>query len=187
LIEERIVLVIAYVAIALLLLYFYFFSQFSKAIKISIVLVVTVFYFLTWQGFERVLGWPAGLEMPNEFRVLWIALEEPDKNNNEAGEIYFWIRDLDKAGLPISRPRAYSIIWSEENAKAAEEALNKLEEGEILNGSMSRNVLTGDQEKAKGEDYEDSGSPSGQQGEEPSFQFKEVAPPSLPAKGLLNN
>ena len=39
----------------------------------------------------------------------------------------------------------------------------------------------------KGEDYEDSGSPSGQQGEEPSFQFKEVAPPSLPAKGLLNN
>ena len=60
-------------------------------------------------------------------------------------------------------------------------------QGEILNGSMSRNVLTGDQEKAKGEDYEDSGSPSGQQGEEPSFQFKEVAPPSLPAKGLLNN
>ena len=60
-----------------------------------------------------------------------------------------------------------------------------MEQGEILNGNMSRNILTGDKKKSEGENYQDTGSLSGQEGEEPTFQFKEVAPPALPAKRPL--
>ncbi len=66
--------------------------------------------------------------------------------------------------------------------KQREEALEKMEEGEILNRNMSRNILTEDKKKSEGENYQDTGSLSGQEGGEPTFQFKEVAPPTLPAK-----
>ena len=184
-IEERIILVTAYVVIAALLLSFYFYTSFSKTFKASILILTSCFYFFTWHALEGLMGWPANQDMPSDFRILWINISEPDKENINSGEIFFWVKDLDNAGIPSAKPRAYSIEWSEENAKTAEEALKKMEEGEILNGNMSRNILTGDKKKSEGENYQDTGSLSGQEGEEPTFQFKEVASPTLPAKRPL--
>ena len=74
---------------------------------------------------------------------------------------------------------------AEENAKKAEEAITKMEDGEILNGNISRNILTGDQEKSDGTVNEKEGTSSTDEGE-PTFQFKEVSPPVLPTKSPLN-
>ena len=123
--------------------------------------------------------------MPSQFRVLWIDVNEPDKGESEDGEIFFWVKELNKADQPFGKPRAYSIKWSEENAKKAEEAITKMEDGEILNGNISRNILTGDQEKSDGTVNEKEGTSSTDEGE-PTFQFKEVSPPVLPTKSPLN-
>ena len=184
-IEERLFLILAYLVVTTLLLCFYFYSEFSRLTKNLSVLLVTLFYFYTWFSVEGLLGWPSQQEMPSQFRVLWIDVNEPDTGDSEDGDIYFWIKELNKADQPYGKPRAYSIKWSEENAKKAEEAITKMEDGGILNGNISRNILTGDQEKSEGSANEKEGTSSTEEGE-PTFQFKEVSPPVLPTKSPLN-
>lgn len=184
-IEERLFLIVAYVAIAALLLSFYFYSTFSTTLKNVTILLVTLFYFFTWYSLEGILGWPSQQDMPDKFRILWIDIQEPQKKNDHEGEIYFWIKSLNSLELPDGKPRAYSIGWSEENAQKAEEALSRMEEGEILNGNISRNILSGDREKSERNIYEEEGSSNTEAGE-PSFEFKEIAPPTLPPKSPVN-
>jgi len=187
LIEERLLLVIAYVAVAVLLLCFCLYSKFTNSIKTLVVSIMFIFYLLSWQGTKQILGWPTTQIMPEEFRVLWISIDEPDKEGQQPGNIFFWVRKLDEVGFPINKPRAYSIKWTEENAEKATEALKKIEEGEILNGTLSRNILSGPKEIDEGQSYEGVTSSAGQDGEEPTFQFRKIAPPSLPPKRVLNN
>ena len=61
-----------------------------------------------------------------------------------------WVRSLDEAGLAYGVPRAHSIPWSEEAAEAAQEALENLEEGELLNGRMSRDLAPQTDQKRGG-------------------------------------
>ena len=53
------------------------------------------FYVFTWIGYKQVLGWPSTQEIPEEFRLIWVSIDEPDKFNKREGEIYFWIRYMD--------------------------------------------------------------------------------------------
>ena len=107
--------------------------------------------------------------------MLWIDINEPDKGDSEDGEIFFWVKELNKVDQPYGKPRAYSIKWSEENAKKAEEAITKMEDGEILNGNISRNILTGDQEKSDGTVSEKEGT-STQMKENLLFNSKKYLP-----------
>ena len=79
-IEERIILITAYVVIASLLLSFYFYTSFSKTFKASILILTSCFYFFTWHALEGLMGWPANQDMPSEFRILWINISEPDNS-----------------------------------------------------------------------------------------------------------
>ncbi|HIN73259.1 MAG TPA: hypothetical protein EYM94_00565, partial [Gammaproteobacteria bacterium] len=106
-IEERILLVSAYVAITALLLIFCLYSKFSNKLKTVVVVVMASFYVFTWIGYKQVLGWPSTQEIPEEFRLIWVSIDEPDKFNKREGKIYFWIRYMDKAGIPFGKPRAY--------------------------------------------------------------------------------
>jgi len=184
-IEERLFLILTYLVVTTLLLSFYFYSQFSRLTKNLTVLLVTLSYFYTWFSVEGLLGWPSQQEMPSQFRLLWIDINEPDKGDSEDGEIFFWVKELNKVDQPYGKPRDYSIKWSKENEKKAEEAITKMEDGEILNGNISRNILTGDQEKSDGTVSEKEGTSSTDEGE-PTFQFKEVSPPVLPSKSPLS-
>ena len=169
-IEERLFLILAYLVVTTLLLCFYFYSEFSRLTKNLTVLLVTLSYFYTWFSVEGLLGWPSQQEMPSQFRILWIDVNEPDKGDSEDGAIFFWVKELNKVDQPFGKPRAYSIKWSEENAKKAEEAITKMEDGEILNGNISRNILTGYKEKTDGAVNELSGS-SITHAEEPTFHY----------------
>ena len=110
-IEERLFLILAYLVVTTLLLCFYFYSEFSRLTKNLTVLLVTLSYFYTWFSVEGLLGWPSQQEMPSQFRVLWIDINEPDKGNSEDGEIFFWVKELNKVDQPYGKPRAYSIKW----------------------------------------------------------------------------
>jgi hypothetical protein len=160
-------------------------TRFSPWLKGAAIVVVSGLYVGSWFGYQGLLGWASPDPLPEDFRVMWITMDEPDKATGEAGTIYFWVRELDEAGLPMGAPRAHQITWDEESAEAAQQALDRMDEGELLNGRMSRNVVEDEPVAAEeGADYAGEQSVAGDGGQQPDFEFIRVPPPTLPAKGL---
>jgi hypothetical protein len=178
------VLTLAYVAVAALLLNLNLATRYRVGVKAAAIVMVSLLYVGAWQGIRGLMGWPTPDLMPEKFRVLWITIEEPDKGEGLPGSIYYWARALDEAGLPGGAPRAYSVPWSEEEAESAQAALERMEEGEVLDGRRTRAMLSqaeGDA-AAPEEDWGGRGS-VGEDERPPLFEFIPVAPPTLPAKG----
>lgn len=77
--------------------------------------------------------------------------------------------------------------WDEPTAEAAEAALAQLEDGELLNGLLSRQVVDPDAEPRPVEGADDySGDPlaSATSDVQPRFEFRRVRPPALAPKPL---
>jgi hypothetical protein len=157
-------------------------TQFSNLTKGSAIIFISVFYVLTWFAYRESLGWATTVNMPESFRVLWITIEDPDKQNKAPGAIFFWLRKLDEAGIPAGEPRAYKTPWSIERAEQAQTALDKMDEGELLNGRMSNNMLNEEDDETSNDSYEQGDVPAGEDGFTPMFEFFDVPPPSLPKK-----
>ena len=109
-IEERLLLTLAYVITSALLLLFCFYTSFSKKIKLSGVVALTVFYIFSWQGYLGILGWPTSEELPEKFNINWVVIEEPNKVLNQEGGLFLWVRELNDADKPIGDPRAYKLF-----------------------------------------------------------------------------
>ena len=177
------ILTLAYVAVAALLLNLNLATRHAGWLKGVAIILVSGLYFGSWHGYRGLLGWPSQDPMPDTFRVLWITIEDPDKAKDLPGSIYYWVRDLDDAGIPRGVPRAHSLPWNEASAKEAQRALNLMDEGDLLNGRRSRQLMTPSRAAAAGTD-----APSGElflageDGSPPQFEFVAVPPPSLPAK-----
>ncbi len=177
-------LTLAYTAIAALLLNLNLVSRYSPLLKAAAIVAVSVLYAGTWYGYQGLLGWASPDPLPENFRVLWITMNEPDKTTSASGTIYFWVRALDDADLPAGPPRAHRIVWSEESAEAAQAALDRMEDGELLNGRLSRNMVTDEQVRIDlGTAYAGEQSLAGDGGRLPNFEFIRVPAPTLPAKG----
>ena len=181
--EERLILSISYVLIAALLLVFCFYTSFSKKLKLTSIFVVSLFYIFSWKGYIGVLGWPTAEDLPDDFNILWVVIQEPNKNRSNEGELFLWIKEIDEFRKPIGAPRSFKLRWNKENHRIAQEALHKLQEGERLNGKKSYGVLNKENEGKRSNAYET------QEGEReqgrPSFEFVEVPPPELPPKTLI--
>lgn len=181
--DISITLSLAYALIAALLLILCVGTKASYVAKCSAIIVVSAFYVMTWFGYRDSLGWATPATMPESFRVLWITIDDPDKKSREPGAIFFWLRVTDEAGIPVGEPRAYKMPWSIELAEKAQVALEKMDEGEQLNGRRSNNILTDQDNSDIPEDgYEGGDTPSGEDGFSPTFEFVEIPPPSLPKK-----
>ena len=181
--EERLILLFAYLLVASLLLLVCFRTNFTKKSKSLFVLVVTVFYFVTWQGLFDILGWPTYEELPDKFKISWVVIQEPNKISKKEGGLYLWVRNLDESNRPFGQPRAYSLFWNEENHRRAQEALHRIKEGEQLNGRKTYGVLNKDNKGEKSNKYESE--ETIQEEGVPSFVFDEVPPPDLPAKTTI--
>lgn len=174
---------VSYALIAALLLALCISLPGRRFLKIVLIGSVSVFYVVTWLGHQSMLGWPTAEQMPDHFRVLWITIDEPDKAGDDEGGIFFWLRALDKAGLPQGTPRAYFTPFTEQAAEEAQAALGKIEGGELVNGSVSRNLLQKSDEKPDNENaYRGTDNVSGEDGGTPLFELRPVPPPTLPAK-----
>jgi len=177
-----VLLSVAYAAVAALLLTLNLATRYATWVKMLAIVLVTGLYGVSWGAWNGMLGWATPAQLPADFRLLWIVMDEPDKQSHEPGYIYFWVRTLDEAGLPSGPPRAHRVRWSEEAAETAQAALDALEEGELLNGRIGRN-LVGEREAPDDEaDYAGDASITGAGGERPPFEFLRVPPPSLPPK-----
>lgn len=177
-----VLLSLAYAAVAALLLSLNLATRYAVWVKLAAIVLVTGLYGVSWAAWNGLLGWATPASLPEDFRVLWIAMDEPDKHSHEPGYIYFWVRTLDEAALPVGPPRAHRIRWSEEAAESAQSALDALEEGELLNGRLGRNLVAEQDAVDEQADYAGETSVAGTGGERPTFEFLRVPPPSLPPK-----
>ncbi len=175
-------LITGYILIAVLLLLSLIRADYKTRYKIISIIVVSYFYIASFKGIEDLMGWPTTDDTPEEFRAVWISIEEPDKQKQTPGAIYYWLRELDKAGIPRHAPRAYQVEWSVQTAIIAQAALSRLEQGEILNGRVSRNILKNDDAKLKEAQSVGTHATAGEQQDRPSFEFTEVSSPTLPLK-----
>ncbi len=180
-----VVLTLAYVGVAALLLNLNLSvtTRFGWGIKLAAIVLVSGLYVGAWVGHKGLMGWPTSERMPEDFRLHWVTVKEPDKATGADGSIFFWVRMLDEAGLPQGDPRAYRVPWDEETAEAAEAALEQLEAGKPLNGRMSRQIIDTDADLTpeEGRDYAGNDGTTGS-AERPRFEFVRVLPPTLPAK-----
>ncbi len=174
---------LAYAIIVALLLNLSLASRWALAVKLGAIVVASGFYIVAFEGHKQLMGWATSAVMPEQFRLHWITMQEPDKGSRSPGSIFFWISELDDAGLVASEPRAYRLPWDEGTAQAAEDALAALTEGEPLNGFISRGAVAAEEDlTGQGEGVGQSAAPSGDDGPQPSFEFRRVPPPTLPPK-----
>ena len=175
-------LTLAYVAVAALLLNLNLATKLAVGVKACAIVLVTGLYAGVWYGNQALMGWATAAPLPEQFRVHWIMIEDPDKVDRQPGSIYFWVRELDVAGLAVGDPRAHRVAWSEENAEAAQAALAAMDGGELLNGRMSRSALDNTERPEEGVDYLGQSDVGGAGGGEALFEFARVPPPALPPK-----
>ncbi len=175
-------LALAYAALVALLANLNLRTRLPRTVKAGAIVAVTGLYVVAWQAHQGLLGWATPESLPDRFRLHWVTVDEPDKVSGGAGAIYFWVRELDAAGLAEGEPRAFRIPWDEATAEEAAEALARLQEGEPLNGFLSRQALAPQAEaEIEGADY-GSGFDSAVSGDRPRFEFSRVPPPALPPK-----
>ena len=58
---------------------------FSNKLKTVVVFIMASFYVFTWMGYKQILGWPSTQEIPDEFRLIWVSIDEPDKLTKKEG------------------------------------------------------------------------------------------------------
>lgn len=119
-------LIISYILIAFLLLSLNLYSKWSWPIKAGSILLVSVFYVISYFSFPPLLGWPTSdSNLPERFKLIAAHIEEPDKITGNEGAIYLWVSDM-TAARKSREPRAYKLAFNTNLQKKVVEANAKL-------------------------------------------------------------
>ncbi len=130
---------ISYVALAALLLGIFLLSRTSVWIKFICVFLVTGFYFLTYQSYLGLLGWPTRQDLPAQFQLMASSITEPDERNGDPGSIHIWITDFED-NKPVKRPRAFELPYDLELHASLDKALEQIRQGKIQLGRNLQKV-----------------------------------------------
>ncbi|OUX43108.1 MAG: hypothetical protein CBE21_02915 [Proteobacteria bacterium TMED261] len=172
---------LGYVAVAGMLLTVSLPSRFATLIKLAGIFVVTGFYFATYFGHRELSGWPIDQELPEKFRLVWVAIDEPEKKDGVDGEIFFWIRELNENNEAVTKPRAYILPFDLALAERVQEAQEKIQEGETVNGYVQESSDE-EEDEADGESKAGDSSTSGFSETLLNIEFREIEIPALPNK-----
>lgn len=145
--EAVIGLSLAYVALAALVVVLLVYTRWPLWVKSSVVIGISVFYFVTYTSLEQILGWPTTTAIPKEFMVLSGYVKEPDKNAGDDGKVYLWIAAYDlKNHRVVDTPRAHVLPYSPYLHEQVEIANKKLQRGDPQVGRVE--LVSGPQLKA---------------------------------------
>ena len=129
-------------------------------------------------------GWPIDEELPKNFRLVWVAIDEPEKKDGVDGEIFFWIRELNDNNEAVSKPRAYILPFDIALAERVQEAQEKIQEGETINGYVQESQDEEDNLSEEGQLKVGDSSTSGFSDALLNIEFREIEIPALPAKTI---
>lgn len=177
-----ILLSIAYALTAALLLNMNLATRYSFPVKSGVIVLMSSFYVGTWFGYQHLTGWATNQPLPDEFRLIYLSIEERVSADDEPGHIYYWVRPLDEAGLPYGPPRVHRIKWSESEAENAEAAMSAIEDGEELNGAWSRNLMAPQEDGEELTDYAGELGVTGDSEGLVNIRFMRAPPRTLPPK-----
>jgi hypothetical protein len=182
----------AYVVLAALLLSLNAVSLWRWWVKVGAVVVTTAFFGATYVFTTELLGWPAPMEPPEQFSLLWSRIVEPNATNHVDGAIYLWAQELDDTKRPKGPPRAFSLTYTRPLAIIVAGAQEKRDKGIPVMGTMNKGGAgnpSQDQDAPKGKPSL-SANRSGVPGEtdtvafsgDNGLHFQDLPPPELPDK-----
>ncbi len=126
-----------YVAIAALLLVLCLATGWRRWIKVLMIIVVTVSYFVANYTFEDMLGWPTPRVLPEKFLINSAVIEEPNKERGVEGAIYLWVTALD-TNMPAGAPRSYRLPYLKDTHSQLAESQRKSRQGIRQVGTIER-------------------------------------------------
>lgn len=178
--------VAVYAMIAVLLLSLNLTSRWRWWIKGGAIVLTGAFFIGSYLAIVSFLGWPTRDQVPNNFLLVATRVVEPDAFTGTPGAVYLWLEELDANHVPNGRPRAYKLGYSEELAAQVEEAQERLDAGEEVEGEI---VEVEGEEREAGEGDPAGGDARGEGGNylaiEFNLEFDNLAPVRLPDKGVL--
>lgn len=130
-------LVLSYVALAILLLSLNLASLWRWGIKATAIIVVTIFFGVSYRTIDGLLGWPTTNHLPIRFNLLSTHVAEPNQRTADPGHIYLWVADIDENNVPSSLPRSYQLSYSKALAEKIRKAQEKLDHGGEVMGVLS--------------------------------------------------
>jgi hypothetical protein len=179
-------LAIAYAIIGALLLYLLVATRRTVSFKIFMVVLLSGLYVSTYLSLKELQGWPVTEDLPKRFRLHWAIITEPDKAQKAVGRIYLWIQPTAPSGKLVDKPRAYYLPYDAAMAEKVQNALRQIDEGQAVEGQLSRAQLASDTQ-ANGTEIklEPDLDPfnSAFQPPEAGLQFRALPRTSLPPKG----
>jgi len=186
----------AFVVITSLILWFVIGSRGMWGLKIATIASALYFCLSISFSLENFEGWPSHASLPEEFRVHWVVIEEPDKKGGE-GAIYIWAKSLKSLdgesgwwisfeGSSTNAPRAYKLPYTRELHERAQDALKRLQAGKSVMGKHGRGRAgdgEGDGSEGPPGDGEAAGRGGGSLTKNGGITFQELPPTKLPDKG----
>ena len=112
-----------FVILSTILLWAVIGSKGNWALKMAAIFVTLMFSLNIMRSLENLSGWPSEDDLPNQFLVHWVMVEEPSKEFKTDGGIYLWVQNLDNETYEVLeffknnedfQPRAYRLDYSAE-------------------------------------------------------------------------
>lgn len=127
-------LTIGFAMLAFLLLCLIVYSPLQRRVKLLVVALTTVFYFVGYQALQDTQGWASADDMPARFVLLAAVIEEPVKDKSK-GEIFVWVQPI-LENKPAGEPRAFRFPYEKGLHSLFESAMKKARNGNSQMGTL---------------------------------------------------
>ncbi len=133
-IESIIGLIALFVALTVLLLNLNIESGWSWRVKAGAIVATMLSVATAYFAVVGLLGWPTRESIPDNVKMLFADVVEPQKGADDEGAIYLWVKPI---GRSKAQPRAYELPYDPEFHEmviaAMERAGNGIQQGVRLN------------------------------------------------------
>jgi hypothetical protein len=134
---------LSFVVVFVILLWIIIGAKGSVYIKFLTIFMSLGLTLLIVPSLNDLKGWPTSKDLPGEFQLLWIEVNEPSERRGSSGSVYLWIISSSHeegflSNIPIFRshntmqPRAYTIPYSRDLHEKSQEMKRKIREGGSL-------------------------------------------------------
>lgn len=133
-----VLLALAYGLLAIMLLLIVLSSGINLVVRALATIATLAFMFTTYFTVGELRGWPSDTGLPASFQLLWGRVVEPAPLTQEKGHIFLWAEELDEDNYPSGWPRAYMLPYSSELAELVNGAVEQIEAGETVAGTLTK-------------------------------------------------
>ncbi|MEN9503466.1 MAG: hypothetical protein RI964_2751 [Pseudomonadota bacterium] len=170
--EMLTLLVVAYIFLLAMLVLVVTHGRLHWLIKLLLVVITTGFYWVSYQGWQQVQGWPAQASLPDKFLLHASVIEEPNQEKGTNGRIFMWASNLN-GSKPEGAPRAYQIEYGREVHSALQDALRNQRNGNVQIGTKEHKHTTKDGVQTNAKQLSDL---------KDDLKFSNLPDPALPEK-----